>query len=79
MAQEVPHCPSCDGVMKPNITFFGENLPGNVKRAVETDYKKVRQVLGGLVLFLSHEEGAHVLNRDSEVTAGPPLRMERDV
>ncbi len=25
--QEVPHCPSCNGVLKPNIVFFGESLP----------------------------------------------------
>lgn len=41
MQQKVPRCPSCDGVMKPDITFFGEKLPASVKRAVEADYKKV--------------------------------------
>ncbi len=25
--EEVPHCPSCNGVLKPNIVFFGESLP----------------------------------------------------
>ncbi len=25
--QQVPHCPSCNGVLKPNIVFFGESLP----------------------------------------------------
>jgi len=24
---EVPHCPACGGVFKPDITFFGEMLP----------------------------------------------------
>ncbi len=24
---EVPHCPKCDGVLKPNVTLFGEALP----------------------------------------------------
>lgn len=43
MQQKVPRCPSCRGVVKPDITFFGEKLPGSVKRAVEADHKKVRQ------------------------------------
>lgn len=41
MQQKVPRCPSCRGVVKPDITFFGEKLPGSVKRAVEADHKKV--------------------------------------
>ncbi|CAM9302161.1 unnamed protein product [Ectocarpus sp. 12 AP-2014] len=40
MQQRVPRCPSCQGVVKPDITFFGERLPANVKRAVEADHKK---------------------------------------
>lgn len=43
MQQKVPRCPSCRGVVKPDITFFGEKLPGSVKRAVEADHKKVRR------------------------------------
>lgn len=43
MQQKVPRCPSCQGVVKPDITFFGEKLPGKVKRAVEADHKKVGQ------------------------------------
>ena len=32
----VPHCEACDGVVKPDITFFGEMLPqGALNRAVE--------------------------------------------
>ena len=42
MRQEVPRCPACkQGVVKPDITFFGEKLPSSVKRAVEADHKKV--------------------------------------
>ncbi|CAM9234649.1 unnamed protein product [Scytosiphon promiscuus] len=40
MQQKVPRCPSCNGVVKPDITFFGEKLPASVKRAVEADNKK---------------------------------------
>ncbi len=28
--KEVPHCPACDGVLKPNVVLFGEQLPGEV-------------------------------------------------
>lgn len=45
MQQKVPRCPSCKGVVKPDITFFGEKLPASVKRAVEADHNKVREVL----------------------------------
>ncbi|CAM9909071.1 unnamed protein product [Pylaiella littoralis] len=45
MQQEVPRCPSCRGVVKPDITFFGEKLPGSVKRAVEADHKKADLLL----------------------------------
>jgi len=24
---QVPHCPLCDGIIRPNVTFFGESLP----------------------------------------------------
>ncbi|XP_043561653.1 NAD-dependent protein deacetylase sirtuin-3, mitochondrial-like isoform X5 [Chiloscyllium plagiosum] len=27
MERKVPHCPSCFGVIKPDIIFFGEQLP----------------------------------------------------
>lgn len=27
MADTVPHCPVCTGVVKPDIVFFGEELP----------------------------------------------------
>ncbi|CAM9971438.1 unnamed protein product, partial [Ectocarpus fasciculatus] len=40
MQQRVPRCPACQGVVKPDITFFGERLPASVKRAVEADHKK---------------------------------------
>ncbi|KAJ8417099.1 hypothetical protein AAFF_G00283260 [Aldrovandia affinis] len=29
MASTVPKCPTCKGVIKPNIVFFGEELPSN--------------------------------------------------
>lgn len=44
MQQQVPRCPSCQGVVKPDITFFGEKLPAKVKRAVEADHNKVTKM-----------------------------------
>ena len=34
-AAGVPRCPDCDGVVKPDITLFGENLPGTTLRRAE--------------------------------------------
>ena len=37
---EIPHCPACGGVLKPNIILFGEMLPVRVMNAAK---KAVRQ------------------------------------
>jgi NAD-dependent deacetylase len=34
---ELPRCPSCGGVLKPAITFFGENLPAQALAAAEQE------------------------------------------
>ncbi|XP_041052928.1 NAD-dependent protein deacetylase sirtuin-3-like isoform X2 [Carcharodon carcharias] len=34
MERKVPHCPSCSGVIKPDIVFFGEQLPANFHRYI---------------------------------------------
>ncbi|MFW6303513.1 MAG: SIR2 family NAD-dependent protein deacylase, partial [Candidatus Sumerlaeota bacterium] len=46
--QVVPRCPECGGVVKPDITFFGELLPeGAVEKAMgEADASDVMLVLG---------------------------------
>ena len=36
---------TCDGVMKPNITFFGEQLVDRVKKCLEADRKKADAVI----------------------------------
>ena len=43
MAQQIPQCrrPRCTGVIKPNITFFGEKLKPKVGRCLEADHDKV--------------------------------------
>ena len=32
---EVPHCPECGGVLKPNVILFGEQLPMKILREAE--------------------------------------------
>ncbi|CAN0212804.1 unnamed protein product, partial [Discosporangium mesarthrocarpum] len=44
MRQEVPRC-ACGGVIKPDITFFGEKLSSSVNRSLEHDRKKADLVL----------------------------------
>ena len=35
-SDKVPQCTSCDGgVVKPNIIFFGENLPGKISLSLK--------------------------------------------
>lgn len=38
-----PGC--CGGIIKPNITFFGEKLDNNISRRLEADYKKADALL----------------------------------
>ncbi|XP_066249787.1 NAD-dependent protein deacetylase sirtuin-2 [Euwallacea similis] len=37
---EIPICSHCPGVVKPDIVFFGENLPDNFHHSVERDFPK---------------------------------------
>ncbi len=36
----VPHCPECDGILKPNVILFGEQLPA---LAIQTSTQAARQ------------------------------------
>ncbi|KAF9908743.1 NAD-dependent protein deacetylase sirtuin-2 [Linnemannia zychae] len=36
----IPHCNKCKGLVKPTITFFGENLPDRFGDLVKVDFKK---------------------------------------
>ncbi|KAK5985746.1 NAD-dependent protein deacetylase [Trichostrongylus colubriformis] len=36
----VPRCDKCDGVVKPDITFFGENLPKRFFQCAITDFPR---------------------------------------
>jgi NAD-dependent SIR2 family protein deacetylase len=35
---DVPNCPLCDGILKPNVVFFGDNVPVNIVNEI---YSKV--------------------------------------
>jgi NAD-dependent deacetylase sirtuin 5 len=33
--QDLPHCPMCNGLLRPGVVWFGESLPSNVLDAVD--------------------------------------------
>ncbi|KAG0374002.1 NAD-dependent protein deacetylase sirtuin-2 [Mortierella sp. AD032] len=37
---DIPHCKNCKGLVKPTITFFGENLPDRFGIHAQVDFKK---------------------------------------
>jgi NAD-dependent deacetylase sirtuin 2 len=39
-SESVPACEKCNGVVKPDIVFFGENLPKHYFACVEKDFSK---------------------------------------
>uniref|UniRef100_A0A8U7N2B2 NAD-dependent protein deacetylase sirtuin-2 n=1 Tax=Corvus moneduloides TaxID=1196302 RepID=A0A8U7N2B2_CORMO len=41
----VPKCEKCQGLVKPDIVFFGENLPSRFFALLESDFKKVDLLL----------------------------------
>lgn len=43
--QEVPRCPGCGGVLKPRVTFFGENLPSQALNEALGESKKADLML----------------------------------
>ncbi|KAI1303369.1 NAD-dependent protein deacetylase sirtuin-2 [Mortierella claussenii] len=40
MDGEIPYCKRCSGLVKPSITFFGENVPLRFTTMAETDFEK---------------------------------------
>jgi NAD-dependent deacetylase sirtuin 4 len=41
----VPSCEACDGVLKPNVVFFGESVPGDVVAAAWALYEECEVLL----------------------------------
>ncbi|KAH9251673.1 NAD-dependent protein deacetylase SIR4 [Batrachochytrium salamandrivorans] len=44
---QYPHCPKCSGILKPNVVFFGENMPSSVR---DTSFKMVDEASSLLVV-----------------------------
>lgn len=44
-SQEVPRCPECNGVLKPNVVLYGEQLPAQVFLAAERDVRRADLML----------------------------------
>lgn len=44
-ADEVPHCDICQGLVKPDIVFFGENLPERFFSLVKDDFPKANLLI----------------------------------
>jgi NAD-dependent deacetylase sirtuin 2 len=42
---EVPKCTECEGIVKPDIVFFGENLPIRFFDCVENDFEECELLL----------------------------------
>ncbi|KAF9433644.1 NAD-dependent protein deacetylase sirtuin-2 [Entomortierella beljakovae] len=40
MNDEIPYCKRCSGLVKPSITFFGENVPLRFTTMADTDFEK---------------------------------------
>lgn len=69
-SEPVPHCELCDGVMKPEITFFGEQLPvGAMEDALgEAARSDLMLVLGtSLVVYPAASIPLYCVNNDGEV------------
>ncbi|CAL4127521.1 unnamed protein product, partial [Meganyctiphanes norvegica] len=39
-ADRIPNCPSCSGLVKPDIIFFGESLPTRFFQLIQSDFPK---------------------------------------
>jgi len=40
LKEDIPRCTKCNGLVKPDIVFFGENLPAQFHTLVPVDFKK---------------------------------------
>jgi NAD-dependent deacetylase len=68
---EVPRCPACGGVIKPNVVLFGEQLPIDVVNAAMRHVRRADLILvagsslevmpASLLPFQVHERGGHVI------------------
>jgi len=55
-----PYCKSCGGLTKPDIVFFGEDLPGYFHRNIRGDTRAADLLITiGTSLQVSHSEATH--------------------
>jgi NAD-dependent deacetylase len=74
---EVPRCPRCGGVIKPDVVLFGEQLPARAFYEAQQEARRCDLMLivgsslevapAGDLPLLAHEAGAHLIliNRDA--------------
>lgn len=73
--QEIPHCPECGGLVKPDVVLYEESLPEKtVRSAIDSIMEADVLIVGGTSLnvypaagFLQYFRGKHlvILNRDA--------------
>jgi NAD-dependent deacetylase sirtuin 2 len=85
---EIPRCLDCDGIVKPDIVFFGENLPIRFFTRMKLDFPDADMLIvmgtsltvypfAGLISKVSEECPRVLINRDS-VGSTTPMMMLRN-
>lgn len=72
---EFPPCPSCGGVLKPDVTFFGENVRSSVRKAAEQAIHECDALLVVGTTLATHS--AFRLVRDAIAAAKPVVLVNR--
>lgn len=80
---EYPRCPSCGGVLKPSVVYFGESVPDRLKSMSLSLVEEASQVLvvgSSLATYsafrlvkMAHEQGKPILVLNQGPTRGDPL------
>ncbi|MER3543154.1 MAG: RNA polymerase subunit sigma [Chloroflexota bacterium] len=75
---EVPRCPRCGGVIKPDVVLFGEQLPARAFYEAQQEARRCDLMLivgsslevapAGDLPLLAHEAGAHLILINREAT-----------
>lgn len=76
---EVPHCTRCGGLLKPDVVFFGENVPRErVERAVESlEQSDAMLVVGSSLMVYSGFRFARMAARSGKPIAAVTLGRTR--
>lgn len=81
MAEEIPRCKECNGIVKPAIVFFGENLPSRFAELAATDFRQADllivmgtslkvQPFAGLIYRVSKTCPRILINREAAGESG---------